>query len=213
MTRQCNVSKKWSIIGLGLINLRDRVTHVLPKNATNHLAQQFNVHATTIQRIHKQYKDQSAQNILCDMTPKRRRGRKGKFTAEKLAMLVNVNQKEDGDITYRELALEELGYTISATSCFRYLKKVGAYTTSSWVKPTFTEENRMQRLSWVLKQIDPSNPDRLTFLSQKDRIHIDKKWFYLERLRVRRPVVPGEQRFDDETVNHKSHRTKVIFRH
>lgn len=210
MTRQCNVDKKWSIVA-SCLTLRDRTTQYLPKNAVNHLAEQFNVSRRCIQSIHQQFKDKSAYNIIVDMKPKRRTGRKSKCTPQKIAMLVNVNQEEDGDVTYKELeaALEELGCRIPSTSCYRYLKSIGAKTISSFTKPTLTDENKMQRLRWVLKQIITTDPTRLTFLSQKDRIHIDEKWFYLERLRVKRQVIPGQPRFDDETVGHKSHRTKV----
>jgi hypothetical protein len=124
-----------------------------------------------------------------------------------------INQEEAGDITNGELAsaVGDLGYNIPTSSCYRYLKGIGAVTTSSWVKPSLTFQNKMHRLRWVLKQIDSSNPEDLKFLSQENKIHIDEKWFYLERLRVRRRVIPGEDRFDDETVGHKNHRQKVRF--
>jgi hypothetical protein len=211
MPKQCTIDKKWAIVA-ACLSVNDRATNTLTKMAWNNLETQFNLKKRRLQEIYREYKDKVTTNIIPDMKPKRRCGRPTKCTEEKLAVLTNINSEEDGDITYSELreAVLELGYEISPSSCFRYLKSIGAETTSSWVKPRLVLECRMKRLRWVLKQINKVNPEKLIFISQESRIHIDEKWFYLERLRVRRRVIPGEIRFDDETVGHKNHRTKVI---
>ena len=71
----------------------------------------------------------------------------------------------------------------------------------------------MQRLLFVLNQIDCSNKDNLIFKSHNYRVHIDEKWFYLERLRKRFKIFPNcdLQCYDCDSLHHKSHRNKIMF--
>jgi hypothetical protein len=46
----------------------------------------------------------------------------------------------------------------------------------NYVNPKLTEKNKMERLRFVMNQVDE---DTMLFKSQKNRIHQDKKWFYL----------------------------------
>jgi len=148
MPQQCDINKKWSIAS-ACRNIVDRVSNKMPRNAVN-LSEYFG-------SINERF-NVFIMNIR-----------------EKSD--VNINQEEAGDITYGELAVAvgDLGYNVPTSSCYRYLKGIGAVTTSSWVKPSLTFQNKMQRLRWVLKQIDSSNPEDLKFLSQENRIHIDEK--------------------------------------
>ena len=110
-------------------------------------------------------------------------------------------------------ACNQKGVEISYFCMYQFCQRMGIITQNSCTKPRLTHHNEMQRLKFVLDQIEAPTNQRLPlrFKSQRNRVHIDEKWFHLERLKVRRKLIPGGERYDNETVQSKRHRTQVMF--
>lgn len=84
----------------------------------------------------------------------------------------------------------------------------GVFMETSYIKPCLTEKHRIERLRFILNLIKPNEKE---FIDLKNRIHIDEKWFYLQVATIKRKRFEGMERHDDDTCQHKSHFTKVMF--
>ena len=49
-----------------------------------------------------------------------------------------------------------------------------------YIKPKLTLTNTMQRLHWILMEIDISDPNHLVYYHQYDEVSIDASWFFLQ---------------------------------
>ena len=143
------------------------------------------------------------------------RGRKSSLTPEvEGAIREIVTAKRDlpiRSIAYK-LATEHQIVRSNDTIC-RYLKQLGVSIHKSYIKPSLTVKQKIQRLEFVLGKLGPANQDaRFRFFrDEKKTIHVDEKWFYVIQVKKRVRLFPGEEFPDDETTRHKSHIPKIMF--
>jgi hypothetical protein len=82
----------------------------------------------------------------------------------------------------------------------------------SKLKPTLTDENKVQRWNFALDQINMAtwNLQRPRYAMQYDKVHVDEKWFYLSRDGEKYILVNGEVAPQRHT-RHKNFIVKVMF--
>lgn len=78
------------------------------------------------------------------------------------------------------MELETENHLYALSTVFKYCKGIGMMQGKIYAKPSLTERQKVNRLIYVLNQIDIFNPDILTFFSQTNRVHLDEKWFFLQ---------------------------------
>ena len=119
------------------------------------------------------------------------------------AFLDIPNEKKQ---TIRDIAS---ALNIPKTTLGRLVKKGTIKTKVVGVKPYLTDINKIQRVSFALEHVDANG----VFQNMYDHVHIDKKWFYMFKLKKRVYFHPLEEELPQEVrkcVN-KRHRKKVMF--
>ena len=180
------------------------------------VAKQCKRHKNTVSNILKEYREKRDDFDISLASEKPGNCGRHRNHGEELSELIKEKiEGENGDITYRELllALQAESVNISFSCMYQFRLQMGIKTQSSHVKPRLTHHNEMHRLKFVLYQIETPTTQRQTlrFKSQRNRVHIDEKFFHLERLKVKRKIIPGGKRSGDESVQSKRHRTQVMF--
>ena len=94
---------------------------------------------------------------------------------------------------------------IPTTTLHRLLKEGSLKKTRSAVKPTLTDANKVQRVSYCESFIESDG----CFSDMLDRVDIDEKWWYITRVNTSYIIVEGEVA-PDRKVAHKSHIIKVM---
>jgi hypothetical protein len=82
----------------------------------------------------------------------------------------------------------------------------------SKLKPTLTDDNKVQRWNFALDQINMATwgLQRPRYAAQFDKVHVDEKWFYLSRDGEKYILVNGEVA-PERTTRHKNFIVKVMF--
>jgi hypothetical protein len=147
---------------------------------------------------------------------KGRVGRKSKLTenlSDNINEVIRAGWKEKPyDITYREMEvmMAEKNITCCHQTLQKYCASKGIKMKSCYINPRLTDVNKLSRLRFVLSQIDFTNVEDLRFKTQNRRVHIDEKWFFMERLRYIAKIIPGDQEPHNDTCQHKNHRNKIM---
>lgn len=106
--------------------------------------------------------------------------------------------------TYR-LAAQGTGTSVGAL--YRAFKRGDLNRRCSGLNPGLTEKNKLERLKFCLSFIDPKTRQ---FHGIYDRLHLDKKWFYLKEEKPNASLGPDED-MPYRNVQSKRFITKVMF--
>ena len=201
----------------------------MPRGGMLRLKSQFpnaNLSTRSIQRLVKEYKDQTLRSAVEGVELTRKRGECGgagmKLNEELAARMIAINDKFWGKLSCKKLAgnLSSEGYKCSTTSVRRWCKELGAVRRRRYIRPKLTLHHKLNRLLWVLDEYDQ---DTQKFGSNENTCHVDDKWFYLTHDGNVCRVFPKHVRNEDgdmessvvmpgnPKVYHKSRMPKVMF--
>ncbi|WVZ90174.1 LOW QUALITY PROTEIN: hypothetical protein U9M48_036501, partial [Paspalum notatum var. saurae] len=139
---------------------------VLKKGSTNAVADKFNIHPRTVQRVWER-----AKKCIKDGVPVVNSGRKKVVVDLSMVASVSLLQRS----TIRSLA-DAIG--MSKSSVHRCYKERHIRRHSNTLKSYLKEANKLERLQWCISMLDPlSLPNNPKFIEMKYIIHIDEKWF------------------------------------
>jgi hypothetical protein len=95
-------------------------------------------------------------------------------------------------------------------STFRYYTKKHSVfrPTNTYLKPKLTPDHRRNRLNFVLSKIDAGDPTM--YDAQFNTIHIDEKWFYMDKVK-RKVYLTEDEAPPERTVRNKNYIEKVMF--
>ena len=101
-------------------------------------------------------------------------------------------------------------------TCFRYCILSEAYSVNSYLKPSLTDDQKKERVRWVLSRLMWANAAISTFDRVLNWIHVDEKWFFLVPLKHKtnpnpNPMFPGDDYPGDDTTHHKFHILETCF--
>jgi len=176
----------------------------LKRNATNIVAQMFQVSKYQVQRVWRRVKQCRAQGILVDVRSRRKNsGRK--------RIQINLSDVVRAPLhkrrTIRSLA-KAIG--VKKSTLHRWFKEGLLRRHSSTLKPLLTEENKKDRLRWCLSMLDQRTlPNDPKFIEMYNIIHMDEKWFNTTCKYINYYMAPDE---DDphRTVHNKNRIGKVM---
>ena len=176
----------------------------LKKNAVSDIASAFNVHRKTISVIWNRAKAAfSSNDMVCnvDSLKKGRSGRKRKDWSEELDSMRSIELN-------RRSTLRSLSYAtgIPKTTLFRMMNDGHVKRISSTVKPTLTEQNKLERLQFCLRHVRPNG----IFCDMYDYVHIDEKWFYITETKKSYYLLADEEP-PERSCKSKRFITKVMF--
>jgi len=178
----------------------------------------YGVSATTINKLVKLYDDQLPLTIVPDLSYKRLGicGKSNLLLTEEIAdCIFELSNQLGGDFTYRDFTSKfnieyEVEPPLCHTTMWNWFQELDAIQAFSYIKPTLKEEHLLKRLNFVLMKTEALNPEHRKFKNQNNHIHIDEKWFYVQRTRRKLKILPG-QSFKAQDTRHKSHIRKVMF--
>lgn len=214
-TRHEKLQAEKLVIAVEIARAYDHERNCMKPGGWRPLETRFNLSERRLQQIYQDYKRTSDAVEPNEVLKPRKKGRVGpklQLTEEIATVIDESIIKEKGDITYRELQveLEKAGLPLSLGAVHKYAKVLGVHEESKYVKPKLTEKNKIERLKWVLSKIDVSDPNDLRYYHQNNIVHVDEKWMYVERLRKTVKSLPDHEDYPHDTVQHKSHRQKVM---
>ena len=218
---------RWKIIAkyYQLSGGKDR----LPRGGMLKLKSQFpnaNLSTRSIQRLAKEYKDQTSVSTVDVVELSRKRGDCGgagmKLTEELAAKMVAINDKFWGKLSVKKLAgkLKSEGFDCSRESVRRWCKELGAVRRRRYIRPKLSLRHKLDRLTWVIEEYDRETQ---MFGDNRNTCHGDEKWFYLTHDGTVCRVFPKHVRNEDGEVEstvampgnakvyHKSRMPKVMF--
>lgn len=146
-------------------------------------------------------------------------GRKSKLTPAVVEQYTAIAQ-EYADLHIRlnsRLLKDELsthGTEVAHSTIQRHLKGMKAVRKNLRLKPTLTDDQKWDRMSFVIDRMDRSHGlDRAThtYKPQLDTVHVDESWFYLRRVNNQILYFEGVDVPNAPTAQHKNHIPKVMF--
>jgi len=210
--------EKHLIIRDCLVNNGEAGDSHLTFHSAEYVANKWNKSNSQIRRIFYYWKSENSYNHDEKDIFKSKKakivGRKLKLTENVNESMKNVIREFNGDITYRKMETEmnKIGNNICFQTLNKYSNQIGIKSVNFYSKPKLTQINQIERLKFVLSQIDAQDKNNLIFKDHQQRVHLDEKWFYLERLRKSIKLIPNEEndiKFD--TLQSKGNRTKLMF--
>ena len=167
----------------------------------------------------KWYREQKERGIpLAHMPWSRKRKNCGrgcyKFTPATARKLIEINNKHWGALSYKRLAgkLKEAGIDVVPETVRTWSKELGMTRRRRYIKRKLTIRHKIDRLSFVLDQIDPTTSN---FNNLENVVHGDEKWFFMMKDGTVCRVFPdkrGEYKVPaPPRVFHKSRMPKVMF--
>jgi hypothetical protein len=179
------------------------------------LSRKFDLSEKCIRNVFNQFLAQRDNQEEISLAPnyKNHSGRKRQLDDQLQIRIQEVIDSNNGEITYGELGeqLREEGFDRCNMTFYNYCQVMEINFRSSYCKPILTEKNRMERLRFVLNEIDRSDPGNLRFHSQYDRVYIDEKWFRLEMLKTKRKHFINSPQHHPNRVRSKQDLTQVMF--
>lgn len=110
--------------------------------------------------------------------------------------------------------LIEAGFRLITRTISKHLVKLNKRTKNLRIKPTLTPLQRVNRLKYVLKQVDRAHglnrPNHL-YKDFYDTVMVDESWFYMKRVNNKVWLIDGTVVPNAPTCQHKSHIEKVMF--
>ena len=167
----------------------------------------------------KWYREQKERGIpLAHMPWSRKRKNCGrgcyKFTPATARKLIEINNKHWGALSYKRLAgkLKEAGIDVVPETVRTWSKELGMTRRRRYIKPKLTIRHKIDRLAFVLDQIDPTTSN---FNNLENMVHGDEKWFFMMKDGTVCRVFPdkrGEYKVPaPPRVFHKSCMPKIMF--
>ena len=107
-------------------------------------------------------------------------GHRMKLTEDIAKLLIELNDKNWGKLSYKRLAgkLSEHGHSVATETVRTWCKELGAVQRRRYIKPKLTLQQKHNRLQWVIGEY---NKTKRKFGDNFDTCHGDEKWFYLMR--------------------------------
>lgn len=194
----------------------------LTKAVFKELCEEFpeqNLKKNFVLRQLKWYREErSTGSTMSDLRWSRKRKECGrnvyKFTAEIAQMLININNRHWGALSYKRIAgkLADEGVNVSHTTVRNWCKELGMVRRRRFIKPKLTLSHRVARLSFVLGQLNQRTRKLTDF---NNMVHGDEKWFFLMKDGQVCRVFPdkqGQYRMPaSPKIFHKSRMPKVMF--
>lgn len=164
---------------------------------------------SSIWKILKEYETlrQKCDSAMIDFssTCKKRSGRPCGLNESVKKKIKKENFKSGGMAPIRTLSLKLKN---PKSTLHRWINKMGAIITTSWLKPALTEQQKLARLKFVLERRDGNTE---YFEELLNVIHVDESWFFMHRDRKKIRVFPGDRKPPATRVHHKSHIQKLMF--
>ena len=136
-------------------------------------------------RIWKQYYDERNINIpdALFLKPKSKATRQLQLTIEMEQSIDHIVLHYNGNVSYRELKMDLINesYDLALSTVFYYCQAMAVKDRDSHIKPKLTGYNIMQRLAWVLHEIDITDLNNLKYHHQHDEASLDESWFFCQK--------------------------------
>ena len=102
----------------------------------------------------------------------------GKRTPEVAQLLIDVNNKHWGQLSFKRLAgkLAELDIYVTPMTIRKWCLELGMVRRRRYIKPKLPLTHRVNRLEFVLSQFNKRTAE---FTTLEDTVHGDEKWFFL----------------------------------
>ncbi|TBU12761.1 hypothetical protein CWI38_0638p0010, partial [Hamiltosporidium tvaerminnensis] len=156
-----------------------------------------------LEKLLQQMKENKLKHgkICADVSSKKKKrcGRKPKEYSKNLAQIRNTPLNRRGTLRSLSVAI-----VIPKSTLFDIFK------ISSTVKPTLTDKNKMDRLKFCLSKVNLANNGDLLFDDLYDYVHIDKKWFYLTKVKRSYYLMLNEEN-PERNCKSKRFITKIMF--
>jgi hypothetical protein len=189
----------------------------LPYGALTTVAEKFSSDRSTMSKLWKNYSDQLAEGIVPpDLDSKAwQRGRKSKLIPA-VERALRAVLKKNKDLPVRSIVSKlfmDHNIVRGNATIHRYLKELGVKVVNSFIKPSLTVKQKIDRLEFVLGKLQAEDPDSefRYFYAEWKTLHADEKWFYVIRMHKKIRLFPGEGRPDDDQCRHKTHIPKIMF--
>lgn len=169
------------------------------------IAKKHKVSRWTVQKYWKLGNDVSDPVEAWENLKSKKKGRVGRKKLgdeEVISALTSLSIRERR--TYRHAAV---GTGFSAMGLWNAVQRGDIKRRSSGLKPSLTEKNKMERLKFCLRFIDPKTRN---FDTMHHRIHVDEKWFYLKEGKLNAILAPEED-MPFRNVQSKRFITKIMF--
>ena len=131
----------------------------------------------------KMYREQKAEGrpvSMIDWSRKRKHCGRGaiKFTPAVAKKLIDINNRNWGALSFKCLAgkLADEGINVSHVTVRTWCREVGMRRRRRYIKPKLTLLHKINRLSFVLSQIDTRSAQ---FTDLNNVVHGDEKWFFM----------------------------------
>jgi hypothetical protein len=208
--------EKWAIL-VHYYMYFDVGKNKLQYGAMTLITARYGVSESTVRNIVQAYNEKiNNHERYPDLSP-RMSGRVGpdsQLTPELADCIVEFNSIEGYKMTVIEFTQVFNGIvekTIPIATMHEYMHQLHGMMCNSFMNPVLTRQHRIDRVSFILRKLVPDNHDAFLFRPQLNVIHIDEKWFYVDRVSRKYREFPGEVRHPDATCIHKSHIEKVMF--
>jgi len=178
---------------------------ILHKKDTQIIADRFDLHLRTVQRIWRRGKTQLANSVpvVVSSLKKGRVGRKA--IPIDLEALCDIPLKER--MTIQDVCAK---LNISKWKVQRYLRRGLLRRHSSSIKPYLTEGNKKTRLKWCIDMIERGLSGDPRFKDFFDFIFIDEKWFYLTQ-KSKKYYLLSEEDDPHRTCKNKNYIPRLMF--
>jgi len=211
--------QKWDIIAYYNINV-DPSTGKLVYGGLEDILQRFEISRDTLYSIVRQYRAQVEQDVVYpDLKPKYtgNAGLQSNLDNDLAACILEYNYMAGYEQTISQFcsgfnAVYQTNTHFS--TMYRYTTQLGTAFINSYIKPSLTKQQKMDRLRFILDQLEPQADGSFMIRYHKNRVHLDEKWFYLCREVLRYRVFPGPDAPPPppaETTHHKKHIPKIMY--
>lgn len=177
----------------------------LPRGAIQDIAEQFNVYRKTVGRIWSRAKECYAKGMNFADVRSRIKGNSGRKRKDRNQIREKISEVPlHKRTTLRTVAFES---KVSVGTLFNVMKEGSLRRVSNSIKPALTNENKLQRLQFALKNLVPGSND---FQPMFDVVHVDEKWFYMTKIKKNLYLLPEEEG-PVRSCKSKRFITKVMF--
>jgi len=181
------------------------VNKILCRGAINEAAEAFNVHRSTIRRVWQRGLSSLDQGstLMDALTMRKNCGRKKKNIQPQLDGIAQIPLNRRSSLRSTASAVG-----VSLTILHRRLKDGDLRKHNSIIKPTLSQQHRLRRVDFCKSFL--CFLDRRKFYDMNDVIHVDKKWFYLTKVK-RKYYLGNDEPNPHPTLRSKRFITKVMF--
>ncbi|CAH9069359.1 unnamed protein product [Cuscuta europaea] len=141
------------------------------------LAEEYEVSRRTISGIWDTVKKQVVQGDAVNVCRKYHGRKRIEFDLSQVSQ-IPLHKRT----TIRSLAAAT---SISKSSVHRLVQSGNIRRHTNAIKPFLSDANKLQRLKFCLSQIEKSVPQKPTFQTFQNVIHIDEKWFFMTKISQR----------------------------